>query len=148
MTGVLFSQGERTGDGWVISARYGGILLAVLVGLVRRAPVRHQYPQLRIKQVDCLVWQAGQRAYAWHKVGAGTGSRDGTRAGQGQDTNEVGAGGVECEGRVGFSGFLNIHLPAPAHCCIAALLSSTSLPRTKNSKTAQCENIQTVTLYL
>lgn len=65
-------------------------------------------------------------------------------------TNTVGVGGDEDgkSGWMGFSGFLNVNVLAPSHCCIVALLSSSSLLRSENSKTARCENIQTVTLYL
>lgn len=81
-------------------------------------------------------------------MGAGNRSRDGTWAGQGLDTNERGwCGGDGKDGwvLVVFSTFIFLVPPTVA---AVALLSSTSLLRTENSKTARCRNIQTATLYL
>lgn len=47
------------------------------------------YPQLRIKQVDSVVWQAWPESICVARGGCRDRSRDGTRAGgQGLDTNE------------------------------------------------------------
>lgn len=75
------------------------------------------YPQLRIKQVGSVVWQAWPESLCVAQSGCREQKqgRDMGRTGSGHERERMVRGGWE--GWVGFSGFLNVHLLGPSHCC-------------------------------